>query len=82
MRCWPDWPAVRLPDDEAGRFLSGPAPPRRTARCTGRARLWPRTRRAFLGSAHITAGELIADRLLSPLEVQALIASLGISRTS
>ena len=28
--------------------------------------------RALLGSAHITAGELIADRLLSPLEVQAL----------
>jgi GTP-binding protein len=27
--------------------------------------------RAFLGAAHITAGELIADRLLSPLEVQA-----------
>jgi tRNA pseudouridine55 synthase len=27
---------------------------------------------AFLGSAHITGGELIADRLLSPLEVQAL----------
>ena len=30
--------------------------------------------RAFLGSAHITAGELIADRLLSPLEVQALVS--------
>ena len=29
---------------------------------------------AFLGTAHITAGELIADRLLSPLEVQALQA--------
>ena len=26
---------------------------------------------AFLGTAHITAGELIADRLLSPLEVAA-----------
>jgi tRNA pseudouridine55 synthase len=31
--------------------------------------------RAFLGMAHISGGELIADRLLSPLEVQALIAS-------
>jgi tRNA pseudouridine55 synthase len=29
--------------------------------------------RAFLGSAHITAGELIADRLLTPPEVQALL---------
>ena len=25
----------------------------------------------FLGSAHITAGELIADQLLSPVEVRA-----------
>ena len=28
--------------------------------------------RAFLGAAHITAGELIPDRLLSPAEVQSL----------
>ena len=27
---------------------------------------------ALLGAAHITAGELIPDRLLSPLEVQSL----------
>jgi tRNA pseudouridine55 synthase len=30
--------------------------------------------RAFLGTAHITAGELIGDSLLSPLEVQAALA--------
>ncbi|MFN5155456.1 MAG: tRNA pseudouridine(55) synthase TruB, partial [Betaproteobacteria bacterium] len=30
----------------------------------------PRDDGAFLGTAHITAGELIPDRLLSPLEVQ------------
>jgi tRNA pseudouridine55 synthase len=30
----------------------------------------PDAPRAFLGTAHITAGELIADRLLSPIEVQ------------
>ena len=30
--------------------------------------------RAFLGSAHVAAGELIADRLLSPVEVQGLIS--------
>ena len=29
---------------------------------------------AFLGSAHITAGELIPDRLLSPAEVQSLLS--------
>jgi tRNA pseudouridine55 synthase len=32
--------------------------------------------RAFLGSAHITAGELIADRLLSPAEVAAVADTL------
>ena len=73
------WPAVHLPDDEAGRFLSGlrrrvglsdapavrvyrrpPEPPDALVPSFG----------AFLGTAHITAGELIADRLLSPIEVQ------------
>ncbi len=80
-----NWPAVHLPDDEAGRFLSGlrrrvqlsdapavrvygPAPNPTTNAARGAAQ------DVFLGSAHITAGELIADRLLSPLEVQALAA--------
>jgi tRNA pseudouridine55 synthase len=31
--------------------------------------------RAFLGSAHITGGELIADRLLSPAEVAGILES-------
>lgn len=67
-------PAVQLPDDEAGRFLAGlrrrvRAPDAPTVRVYG-----PQPR-AFLGMAHISGGELIADRLLSPLEVQALIAS-------
>ncbi|MDE2613720.1 MAG: tRNA pseudouridine(55) synthase TruB [Burkholderiales bacterium] len=74
------WPAVRLPDDEAGRFLTGLR--RRVALADAAAvRVYATTPhsahagafdpRAFLGSAHILAGELIADRLLSPLEVQA-----------
>jgi tRNA pseudouridine55 synthase len=54
--------AVRLPDDEAGRFLTGL---RRRVRWPTRRRARLRPRRAFLGSAHITAGELIADRLPS-----------------
>jgi tRNA pseudouridine55 synthase len=77
------WPAVHLQDDEAGRFLSGlrrrvgladaPAvrvyrrplePPDATVASFGASF------GAFLGTAHITAGELIADRLLSPIEVQ------------
>jgi tRNA pseudouridine55 synthase len=67
------WPAVQLPPDEAGRFLAGLR--RRVALADAPAvRVYGPAPRAFLGSAHITAGELIADRLLSPLEVQALAA--------
>ncbi|MBL8341585.1 MAG: tRNA pseudouridine(55) synthase TruB [Rubrivivax sp.] len=68
-----DWPAVRLPEDEAGRFLTGLR--RRVAQADAAAvRVYGPQPRAFLGTAHITAGELIADRLLSPLEVQAALA--------
>jgi tRNA pseudouridine55 synthase len=67
-----EWPTLQLPDDEAGRFLSGLR--RRVAQADSpRVRVYGPEPRAFLGSAHITAGELIADRLLSPLEVQALL---------
>jgi tRNA pseudouridine55 synthase len=70
-----DWPDVHLADDEAGRFLTGLR--RRVAladmpsvRVYRRPPEPPDAPRAFLGTAHITAGELIADRLLSPIEVQ------------
>ena len=67
-----DWPAVRLPDDEAGRFLTGLR--RRVAQADAPSvRVYGPEPRAFLGSAHIQAGELIADRLLSPDEVAALL---------
>lgn len=66
------WPAVDLPDDEAGRFLTGLR--RRVALADAPAvRVYARAPRAFLGSAHIAGGELIADRLLSPIEVQSQI---------
>jgi len=67
------WPEIRLPVDEAGRFLSGL---RRRVRLDDMpaVRVYGPQPRAFLGSAHITGGELIADRLLSPVEVQALLA--------
>ena len=75
------WPAVELPDDEAGRFLCGLR--RRVALADAAAvRVYgpppagtaaPHPARAFLGSPHITAGELIADRLLSPQEVRAAL---------
>lgn len=68
-----DWPALSLPDDEAGRFLSGLR--RRVAQADAPAvRVYGPQPRAFLGSAHILGGELIADRLLSPIEVSAILA--------
>jgi len=68
-----DWPAVRLDADDAGRFLTGLR--RRIDGADAAAvRVYGSRPEAFLGSAHITAGELIADRLLSPLEVHASVA--------
>lgn len=67
-----DWPAVRLNDEDAGRFLSGvrrrlPLPDAPQVRVYG-----PQPK-AFLGSGHIAGGELISNRLLSPVEVQGLL---------
>ncbi|HSV69194.1 MAG TPA: tRNA pseudouridine(55) synthase TruB [Methylibium sp.] len=67
-----DWPAVRLASDEAGRFLSGLRRRVAEADCAA-VRVYGPEPRAFLGSAHVKAGELIPGRLLSPPEVQALI---------
>ena len=68
------WPEVRLDENDAGRFLSGLR--RRTPLSDQRAvRVYGPDARAFLGSAHVTAGELIADRLLSPQEVAGLLKS-------
>jgi tRNA pseudouridine55 synthase len=66
-------PELRLAAEEATRFLSG-LRRRVTAADAPRVRVYGPEPRAFLGSAHITAGELIADRLLTPPEVQALIS--------
>ncbi len=73
-----DWPEVRLDDDDAGRFLSGlrrrlDANDAPCVRVYGPASPGGRGRRAFLGSGHIQARELIPTRLLSPLEVQGLL---------
>jgi tRNA pseudouridine55 synthase len=69
-----DWPQVQLNHDDAGRFLSGLR--RRVALADQPAvRVYGPEPRAFLGSAHVTAGELIADRLLSPVEVQGLLST-------
>ncbi len=65
-----DWPQVHLPDDEAGRFLTGLR--RRVSLDDAAAVRVYGPDDAFLGSAHIAGGELIADRLLSPAEVAGL----------
>ena len=66
-----DWPEWRLPAEEAARFLTG-LRRRVDAPDAPRVRVYGPDRRALLGAAHITAGELIPDRLLSPAEVQSL----------
>ena len=65
-----DWPAWRLSADEAARFLTG-LRRRVEAADAPHVRVYGPDAR-MLGAAHITAGELIPDRLLSPLEVQSL----------
>lgn len=64
------YPSVTLDADHAGRFLSGL---RRRGQWGANAPLvqvYAEQPPAFLGTAHITADELIPQRLLSPLEVQ------------
>jgi tRNA pseudouridine55 synthase len=73
-----DRPAVHLSADDAGRFLSGmrrrvEAADDEAVRVYGPA-LAGHTAPVFLGSAHVTACELIPGRLLSPPEVQAIAA--------
>jgi tRNA pseudouridine55 synthase len=76
-----DWPVVRLGTEDAGRFLAGmrrrlTLPDAAHVRVYGPAlqqTAGEHAQQAFLGSAHICAGELISTRLLSPVEVQGLL---------
>jgi tRNA pseudouridine55 synthase len=69
-----DWPLVRLRDDDAGRFLSGVRRRLPLAEMP-QVRVYGPQPRAFLGSGHVAGGELIPDRLLSPLELHGLLES-------
>ncbi len=67
------WPKVVLLGEDAGRFLAGvrrrlPLADAANVRVYGPGS-------AFLGSAHVAGGELIASRLLSPAEVGAAPAA-------
>lgn len=71
-----DWPAVELEAAEAARFITGlrrrlDQPDCEAVRVYGPCVSQTTDRRPLLGSAHIRAGELIPDRLLSPPEIQA-----------
>jgi tRNA pseudouridine55 synthase len=66
--------ALRLDAAEAARFLSGLR--RRVAHADAeRVRVFGPEPGAFLGSGHVRAGELIADRLLSPVEVTQILST-------
>jgi len=69
-----DWTTLRLGADEAGRFLTG-LRRRVEAPDNDRVRVYGPEPKALLGAAHICAGELIPDRLLSPAELQGLLDS-------
>lgn len=69
-----DHTAVILGSEDAGRFLSGvrrrgPWPDREQVAVFGDRP------RALLGTAHVKAGELIPNRLLSPVEIRQWLAS-------
>ena len=69
-----DWPLVRLREEDADRFLSGVR--RRLALPDmPKVRVYGPQLGSFLGSGHVAAGELIPNRLLSPLEVQGLLST-------
>ena len=66
---------VTLDNDNAGRFLSGM---RRRGRWEDAAAVavYGDQPRVLLGVGHVQGGELIPDRLLSPLEIQQIIETL------
>lgn len=69
-----DCPVVRLAAEDAARFLSGMR--RRLSLADAPCvKVFGPEPRAFLGAAHIEAGELISTRLLSPVEVQGLLTA-------
>ena len=70
------YPSVTLDADNAGRFLSGlrrRGEPGEWGIDAPLVQVYGTEPRAFLGSAHVTANELIPQRLLSPIEIQDIL---------
>jgi tRNA pseudouridine55 synthase len=72
---------VTLGRDDAGRFLSGL---RRRGTWTNATQVavFGDEPDAFLGTAHIVAGELIPGRLLSPIEIQQILLNAPLSEST
>lgn len=66
--------AITLEPDDAGRFLSGLRRRGDWADASAVA-VYGSKPAALLGVGHVTAGELIPDRLLSPLEIEQILNS-------
>ncbi|MEP6971274.1 MAG: tRNA pseudouridine(55) synthase TruB [Betaproteobacteria bacterium] len=64
---------VMLEPEDAGRFLSGV---RRRGKWPDNPRVavFGQSPHALLGTAHVAGGELISDRLLSPIEIEQILA--------
>ena len=71
------YPSVTLDADNAGRFLSGLRRRGQWGADASLVQVYGSEPPAFLGSAHITADELIPQRLLSPVEVQDILQLSG-----
>ncbi len=78
------YPSVTLDADNAGRFLSGlrrRGEPGQFGADAPLVQVYGAQPRAFLGSAHITADELIPQRLLSPIEIQDILQAAAAHAT-
>ena len=69
------YPVVTLDADNAGRFLSGLRRRGQWGPDAPLVQVYGSEPAAFLGSAHITADELIPQRLLSPVEIRDIVQS-------
>ncbi|RYX91527.1 MAG: tRNA pseudouridine(55) synthase TruB [Comamonadaceae bacterium] len=70
------YPVVTLDAENAGRFLSGlrrRGQPGQWGPDAPLVRVYGSEPKAFLGSAHVTADELIPQRLLSPVEIEDIL---------
>ncbi|MEO7953800.1 MAG: tRNA pseudouridine(55) synthase TruB, partial [Polaromonas sp.] len=76
------YPIVTLDADHAGRFLSGLRRRGQWGLDAPLVQVFGEQPPAFLGTAHITADELIPQRLLSPVEIQDMLQAAQKSSSS